>query len=83
MGWSLLAPRRDSALLRELDARTRFYFCHSYHLVCSDPADVLAGATYGGDFVAVLQHDNVYGVQFHPEKSHRFGMALLHNFAEI
>jgi glutamine amidotransferase len=83
MGWNLLAPRRDSALLRELDARTRFYFCHSYHMVCNDPADVLASATYGGDFVAMIQHDNIYGAQFHPEKSHRFGMALLHNFAEM
>jgi glutamine amidotransferase len=83
MGWNLLAPRRDSPLLRELATRSRFYFCHSYHLVCNDPGDVLASATYGGDFVAVLQHDNVYGVQFHPEKSHRFGMALLHNFAEM
>ncbi len=83
MGWNLLTPRRDSLLLRELAARSRFYFCHSYHLVCADPGDVLATADYGGEFVAVLQHDNVYGVQFHPEKSHRFGMALLHNFAEL
>lgn len=83
MGWNLLAQRRDGPLLRELGARSRFYFCHSYHLVCADPGDVLATADYGGEFVAVLQHDNVYGVQFHPEKSHRFGMALLHNFAEL
>jgi glutamine amidotransferase len=83
MGWSLLAPRRDSGLLRGLDAGSRFYFCHSYHVVCGDPDDVLASADYGGDVVAMLQRDNVYGVQFHPEKSHRFGMALLHNFAGI
>jgi glutamine amidotransferase len=83
MGWSLLAARRESALQRGLDAITRFYFCHSYHLVCSDPADVLASACYGADFVGMVQHGNVYGVQFHPEKSHRFGMALLHNFAEM
>lgn len=83
MGWSLLATRGDSALLRGLDAMTRFYFCHGYHLVCSDPADVLASACYGSDFVAMVQCGNVFGVQFHPEKSHRFGMALLHNFAEM
>jgi glutamine amidotransferase len=81
MGWSLLAQRRHSGLQAGLDALTRFYFCHSYHFVCDDPADVLASASYGADFVAMVQHDNVYGVQFHPEKSHRFGMALLHNFA--
>lgn len=83
MGWARLAPRRDSVLLRGLDARSRFYFCHSYHLVCGNDGDVLAGAAYGGEFVAMIQHENMYGVQFHPEKSHRFGMALLHNFAEI
>lgn len=83
MGWNVLTQRRDGPLLRELPARSRFYFCHSYHLVCADPGDVLATADYGGEFVAVLHHDNVYGVQFHPEKSHRFGMALLHNFAEL
>lgn len=83
MGWSLLAPRRDSLLLRGLDASARFYFCHSYHVVCSVPEDVLASTEYGGEVAAVVQHDNVYGVQFHPEKSHRFGMALLHNFAGI
>jgi imidazole glycerol-phosphate synthase subunit HisH len=83
MGWNLLAQRRKGPLLRDLAARSRFYFCHSYHLVCADPGDVLATADYGGEFVAALQHENVYGVQFHPEKSHRFGMALLHNFAEL
>ena len=83
MGWSLLAPRRESVLLHSLDSKSRFYFCHSYRLVCNDPADVLAGAGHGGDFVAMVQRDNIYGVQFHPEKSHRFGMALLHNFAEM
>jgi imidazole glycerol-phosphate synthase subunit HisH len=83
MGWSLLAPRRDSPLLRDLGASSRFYFCHSYHMICRDPDDVLAGTEYGVDVVAMVQHNNVYGVQFHPEKSHRFGMALLHNFARI
>lgn len=83
MGWRVLAARRDSPLLRGLDAMTRFYFCHGYHLVCGDSADVLASASYGNDFVAMVRHDNVFGVQFHPEKSHRFGMALLHNFAEM
>lgn len=83
MGWNLLAPQRQSGLLGGLDPKSRFYFCHSYHLVCRDPADVLAHTRYGGEFVAMVQHGNVYGVQFHPEKSHRFGMALLHNFAEM
>ena len=83
MGWSMLTPRRDSALLHALDCKSRFYFCHSYRVVCNDRTDVLAGAVHGSEFVSMVQHDNVYGVQFHPEKSHRFGMALLHNFAEM
>lgn len=81
MGWNLLASREESPLLNELDARTRFYFCHSYHLVCAEPTDVLATACYGMEFVTMVRHGNIFGVQFHPEKSHRFGMALLHNFA--
>lgn len=83
MGWSVLASRRESALLCGLETRSRFYFCHSYHMVCNNPGDVLARAHYGGEFVAILQRENVFGVQFHPEKSHRFGMALLHAFAEM
>jgi glutamine amidotransferase len=83
MGWGLLSPRRDSVLLKELDLRSRFYFCHSYRLVCDDSADILADANHGSEFAAMVQHNNIFGVQFHPEKSHRFGMTLLRNFAEM
>lgn len=83
MGWSLLTQRSDSALLEGLDRQSRFYFVHSYHLVCKNESDVLATSTYGRDFVAMVQRDNIYGAQFHPEKSHRFGMGLLHNFASL
>lgn len=83
MGWSLLTQRSDSALLEGLDRQSRFYFVHSYHLVCKNERDVLATSTYGRDFVAMVQRDNIYGAQFHPEKSHRFGMGLLHNFASL
>jgi glutamine amidotransferase len=82
MGWSELAPRREDTLLRGLD-RPRFYFVHSYHFVCSNPADELARARYGVEFTAAIHHGNVWGVQFHPEKSHRFGMGLLRNFAAL
>jgi glutamine amidotransferase len=83
MGWSHLDRLHECALLRDLENESRFYFCHSYHLVCDSPHDVLANAGYGGGFVAMVHHKNVFGVQFHPEKSHRFGMALLHNFARM
>lgn len=83
MGWSLLSARRDSALMQGLEAQARFYFVHSYHLVCDEPGDILATASYGAEFVAMVQRGNIYGAQFHPEKSHRFGMRLLQNFASL
>lgn len=83
MGWNVLQPRRESALLADLDARARFYFVHSYYLACADPADVLATTPYGTDITAMIHRDNVWGAQFHPEKSHRYGMTLLRNFAAI
>ena len=83
MGWNVLAPKRASPLFKGLEENARFYFVHSYHLVCADASDVLATAHYGIEFTAVVQRGNVWGVQFHPEKSHRFGMTLLRNFAEM
>lgn len=83
MGWNTLVPRRASPLLEGLDADSRFYFVHSYHAVCEREDDVLATSHYGNDFVSVVEHGNVRGVQFHPEKSHRYGMALLRNFASV
>jgi glutamine amidotransferase len=82
MGWNELAVRRENPLLEGLE-RPRFYFVHSYYFVCQDPADELARSSYGIDFTAAVQRGNILGVQFHPEKSHRFGMALLKNFASI
>jgi glutamine amidotransferase len=83
MGWSELTVKRESPLLSGLDAHARFYFVHSYHLVCRDPGDVLATARYGMEFTAMVQRGNMWGAQFHPEKSHRFGMKLLGNFAGL
>ena len=82
MGWNELSIRAQSGLLKDLDG-ARFYFVHSFYLVCDDPADELASAHYGVDFTAALHRQNVWGVQFHPEKSHRFGMTLLRNFASL
>jgi imidazole glycerol-phosphate synthase subunit HisH len=82
MGWNTVHPKKAGPLLEKLDA-PRFYFVHSYHLVCEDPADVLATAHYGMDFTVMVQRGNIYGAQFHPEKSHRYGMTLLGNFAGV
>lgn len=82
MGWNYIQPERADPLLADLPDEPRFYFVHSYHLVCSDADDVLASTTYGYNFPAMVRRGNIFGAQFHPEKSHKFGMALLKNFAE-
>jgi imidazole glycerol-phosphate synthase subunit HisH len=82
MGWNYIQMQQASPLLTGLPAETRFYFVHSYHLVCTDASDVLAQTTYGYAFPSIVQRGNIYGAQFHPEKSHRFGMQFLKNFAE-
>jgi imidazole glycerol-phosphate synthase subunit HisH len=81
MGWNLVAPARPDALLENLPEQSRFYFVHSYYVTCADRADVLLTTSYGRQFDSGLHRDNVWGVQFHPEKSHKFGMQLLTNFA--
>jgi len=80
IGWNDLALRRESPLLSELPPASDFYFAHSYALRPKDPAHVLAGCSYGTEFPAVVGRDNVYGVQFHPEKSQTAGKHLLLNF---
>jgi imidazole glycerol-phosphate synthase subunit HisH len=83
MGWNTLTFNEEGAMFNELDDKSRFYFVHSYHVVCQSTDDILATAHYGGDFVAMFNRDNIYGAQFHPEKSHRFGMQLLKNFTDL
>jgi glutamine amidotransferase len=83
MAWSDLTIARLNPLLPPDGEPQRFYFVHSYHAVCDDPADVIAYAQHGNRFTAAFGRDNLYGVQFHPEKSHRFGMALLERFFKL
>jgi imidazole glycerol-phosphate synthase subunit HisH len=80
MGWLQIESKKKSALLDEL-ADSRFYFAHSFHVQPDDNNDENISALYGYTFTAGIEHDNILGVQFHPEKSHRFGMQLLKNFA--
>jgi glutamine amidotransferase len=81
MGWNRVIPTRPSELTHGLPEEPRFYFVHSYFARCRNPADVLLTTPFGTSFHSAFQRDNVFGVQFHPEKSHKFGMALLRNFA--
>lgn len=82
MGWNTIHQQKGSDLLENLNSNPRFYFVHSYHFKCHDSADILCTSDYGYSFVSAVSHENVFGVQFHPEKSHKFGMMLLRNFIE-
>jgi glutamine amidotransferase len=81
MGWLEVKGMKPSRLLEGLED-ARFYFAHSYHVSLDNPADELITADYGYRFTVGVEKENIVGVQFHPEKSHRFGMQLLRNFAE-
>lgn len=84
MGWNAIRLRKPSALFDPGEnGERRFYFVHSYHVRCNDEADVLATAYHGEDFSAAFSRDNLYGVQFHPEKSHRFGMEMMSRFVAL
>ncbi|MBS1949741.1 MAG: Imidazole glycerol phosphate synthase amidotransferase subunit HisH [Cytophagales bacterium] len=80
IGWTEVTASKKSALTANLETEARFYFVHSYHAQLANPADELFEADYGYRFTAGIQHENIFGVQFHPEKSHRFGRQLLENF---
>jgi imidazole glycerol-phosphate synthase subunit HisH len=82
MGWNVLQIVLDHPYLKGLPEDQRFYFVHSYHLICQNPADIIANTTYGYSFASIIGHENVVGMQFHPEKSHKFGLQVLRNFAE-
>ena len=88
MGWNDVVPTtgdggETGGLFAGLESAARFYFLHSFYYEPADPTDVAAIATYGSPFACAVRRDNVWGVQFHPEKSHHFGAMLLKNFAEL
>jgi imidazole glycerol-phosphate synthase subunit HisH len=83
MGWNDVEPVRAGGLFQGLGDGARFYFLHSYYFAPNEPADTLAVTDYGGSFACAVQRDNVHGVQFHPEKSHEWGIRLLKNFAAL
>ena len=83
MGWNTLEISRDNPLLKQGEREERFYFVHSYYAKTNNIEYDIASCEYGHRFIAVYGKENIYGVQFHPEKSHKFGMRLLRNFAEF
>lgn len=80
MGWNEVRKIKSHPVLTELPEESRFYFAHSYHAVCDDSTNILLETDYGYRFASALARDNIVAVQFHPEKSHKFGMALMSNF---
>lgn len=83
MGWNYVYKSKEHALLEEMENDSRFYFVHSYCMQCNDKADELLKCNYGYDFTCAIQHNNIMGVQFHPEKSHKYGKQLFYNFASL
>ena len=80
MGWNIVNPVSTEGLFGEVTDEIRFYFVHSYHASCENRADVIADTEYGHQFPSAIGRGNIMGVQFHPEKSHRFGLQLFRNF---
>jgi imidazole glycerol-phosphate synthase subunit HisH len=80
MGWNVAKPFRDTNVTFDAKDEQRFYFVHSFHCVCDNEDDILLTSHYGYEFTCAIKKDNIYGVQFHPEKSHRFGLELLKTF---
>ena len=83
MGWNDVEPVAGCPLFKGIEKEARFYFLHSYYFECSQNRNIAATASYGLNFSCVVSEGHVYGVQFHPEKSHHFGVTLLKNFAEL
>lgn len=83
MGWNDVQPKNVNPLFAGLEQDALFYFLHSYYFECADISDILAESNYGTKFSCAVNHNNIYGVQFHPEKSHHFGVQLLKNFSSL
>lgn len=83
IGWNRLAVKKDGSLFKGIKQDDFYYFVHSYYIACDEQDDILAETSYGNTFVSAFQHENIYGCQFHPEKSHEAGLKILKNFGEL
>jgi glutamine amidotransferase len=83
IGWNTVSIKKHNDLFFNLENDSRFYFVHSYHANCKNSSDILSTSNYGYNFVSAIKHGNIWGVQFHPEKSHRFGLQFFKNFLRV
>jgi glutamine amidotransferase len=83
LGWNSVEITKANKLFNDIDEEQGFYFLHSYYFQCNDQVDIMSTTFYGKNFASSVNHKNIYGVQFHPEKSHQNGVNLLKNFANI
>jgi imidazole glycerol-phosphate synthase subunit HisH len=83
MGWNTITINKESPLLNGIVNNSRFYFVHSYHVTCDHSENTMASTLYGYEFASIIQQENIFGVQFHPEKSHKQGIQLIKNFVRM
>ena len=83
LGWNFIRQNKESKLFSEMIPASRFYFVHSYFFKANDQEDILTSTTYETEFTSAIERGNIIGVQFHPEKSHKFGMKLLKNYVDF
>lgn len=82
MGWDYVDVKKENKLIDKKPGQ-RFYFVHSYYVKCNNQNDIIATCNYGNEFTCMFNHENIYGAQFHPEKSLKFGMEVLSNFSKL
>lgn len=83
MGWNTIEIKKDNELIPPTEEEARFYFVHTYHVNCDNDEDILATTEYGTQLTAAISKNHIYGAQFHPEKSHRFGMQMIERFINL
>lgn len=83
LGWNTVALQKEHTIFNQVDCEEGFYFLHSYYFDCQDPQDILTKTDYGISFASSVHHENVFGMQFHPEKSHQNGINIFHNFSKV